>query len=253
MPGVHGPDCPPRSKRRLFAVLPDGWQRTDLPETVGRCTCPNRTTRRPAWRSTGRTLGTRWQRATCRRSARLPGRPAPVARLPVEQQEDATIGELLTLEARLTYRQDETTRKRWVRLLYQGRTQIRLVAEGSSGGAVRLLGVDVRDGVPVRSASGTGGPRRRGGVGRDPVRKRTPTSCPGRSNLLDRGHPAAPVGLPYPGRSDGPRSQEVTVRWPSAAGRGRCSDRCPAGRRRPGRARRRRLRRGRGRRTVQVA
>jgi hypothetical protein len=50
----------------------------------------------------------------------------------IEQQEDAAIGALLTLEARLTYRQDEAVRKRWVRLLYQGRTQVRLVAEGSS-------------------------------------------------------------------------------------------------------------------------
>ena len=49
----------------------------------------------------------------------------------IEQQEDTAIGALLTLEARLTYRDGDATRKRWVRLLYQGRTQVRLVAEGS--------------------------------------------------------------------------------------------------------------------------
>ena len=72
-------------------------------------------------------------RATCRRSgaASWPACASCPAAASSSRRTTA-IGELLTLEARLTYRQDEATRKRWVRLLYQGRAQIRLVAEGSS-------------------------------------------------------------------------------------------------------------------------
>jgi hypothetical protein len=52
----------------------------------------------------------------------------------VESREAEAIGEdrLITMEARHTYREGEAIRKRWVRLLYSGRTQVRLVAQGSS-------------------------------------------------------------------------------------------------------------------------
>jgi hypothetical protein len=50
----------------------------------------------------------------------------------VEMRDDFAIGTLLGVEAVLTYREGETTRKRWVRLLYQGSTQVRLIAQGAT-------------------------------------------------------------------------------------------------------------------------
>jgi hypothetical protein len=50
----------------------------------------------------------------------------------VETCQAEAVGELLTLEARHTFRDGEATRKRWARLLYQGRTQVRLIAQGAS-------------------------------------------------------------------------------------------------------------------------
>jgi hypothetical protein len=46
---------------------------------------------------------------------------------------DATaIGRLVTLEAHQTYRDGDRVRKRWVRLLYQGTVQVRLIAQAAS-------------------------------------------------------------------------------------------------------------------------
>lgn len=50
----------------------------------------------------------------------------------LESSEAESIGSLITLEARHTFRQDDSTRKRWVRLLYHGTTQVRLVAQAAS-------------------------------------------------------------------------------------------------------------------------
>jgi hypothetical protein len=50
----------------------------------------------------------------------------------LESHEGEAIGQLLTMEARHTYRDGPHTRKRWVRVLYQGTVQVRLVAQGSS-------------------------------------------------------------------------------------------------------------------------
>jgi hypothetical protein len=50
----------------------------------------------------------------------------------LEHIEADSIAELLTLEARLTFRDGESVRKRWVRLLYQGHTQLRLIAQAAS-------------------------------------------------------------------------------------------------------------------------
>jgi hypothetical protein len=60
---------------------------------------------------------------------------AGLRRLPhvtLEHQEDYAIGNLVGLEARYTFRDGEAVRKRWVRLLYQGSTQVRLVAQGAT-------------------------------------------------------------------------------------------------------------------------
>ena len=50
----------------------------------------------------------------------------------IEQHDAEVVGELLTLEARFTFYDGVAARKRWVRLLYQGRTQVRLIAQGAS-------------------------------------------------------------------------------------------------------------------------
>src|SRR5215212_11005071 len=114
-------------------LLPDGWQRTDLPDDGGTLYRPDPEDPTTGLEVHGRNVGTDVQARDLPAIRRgfLTGLRQLTA-CQVEQEEAEAIGQLLTLEARVTYRQDETTRKRWVRLLYQGRTQIRLVAEGSS-------------------------------------------------------------------------------------------------------------------------
>ena len=114
-------------------LLPDGWQRTDLPENGGTLYTPDQDDPTTGLEVSGQDLGTE-----------VHARDLPAIRrgfltglrqlsgCQIEQQEDSAIGGLLTLEARLTYQDGAATRKRWVRLLYQARTQIRMVAEGSS-------------------------------------------------------------------------------------------------------------------------
>jgi hypothetical protein len=50
----------------------------------------------------------------------------------IESRESEAVGALISLEARHTYRDGAAIRKRWVRLLYQGRTQVRLIAQAAS-------------------------------------------------------------------------------------------------------------------------
>jgi hypothetical protein len=114
-------------------LLPDGWHRTDLPDNGGTLYQPDQNDPTTGLEVNGLKLGSEIQPRdlpTIRRGFLAGLRQLPSCQ--VEQQEDAAIGGLLTLEARLTYRQEESIRKRWVRLLYQGQTQIRLVAEGST-------------------------------------------------------------------------------------------------------------------------
>jgi hypothetical protein len=47
----------------------------------------------------------------------------------VEGVEAETVGKLITMEARHTFRDGRARRKRWVRLLYQGTVQVRLIAQ----------------------------------------------------------------------------------------------------------------------------
>ena len=114
-------------------LLPDGWQRLDLPAGGGTLYTPDPADPTTGLEVGGRRLGTAVHARdlpTLRRGFLQGLRGLPESR--IEHQEDAAIGDLLTLEARLTYRQGEETRKRWVRLLYQGQAQVRLLAEGSS-------------------------------------------------------------------------------------------------------------------------
>jgi hypothetical protein len=50
----------------------------------------------------------------------------------VEHQEDYAIGALVGLEARHAFRDGRVRRRRWVRLLYQGTIQVRLIAQGAT-------------------------------------------------------------------------------------------------------------------------
>jgi len=114
-------------------LVPDGWRRTDLPESGGTLYTPDPDDPTTGLEVGGQDLGTDVVAGDLRAVRR--GFLSGLRRLPgcrIEQQEDAAVGSLLTLEARLTYRDGEMTRKRWVRLLYQGRAQLRMVAEGSS-------------------------------------------------------------------------------------------------------------------------
>ena len=114
-------------------LVPDGWQRMDLPDSGSTLYQPDPNDPTTGLEVGGQDLGTEVHARDLRAVRR--GFLAGLRQLPgcqIEQQEDTAIGPLLTLEARLTYRDGESTRKRWVRLLYQGRTQIRMVAEGSS-------------------------------------------------------------------------------------------------------------------------
>ena len=114
-------------------LLPDGWQRANVPETGGALYTPDPADPTTGLEVSGQRLGTTVRArdlAAIRRGFFQGLRQLPECQ--IERQEATGVGELLTLEARLTYRQDEAVRKRWVRLLYQGKTQIRLLAEGSS-------------------------------------------------------------------------------------------------------------------------
>ena len=114
-------------------LLPDGWQRLDLPDNGDTLYTPDQDDPTTGLEVSGQDLGTEVQardlpairRGFLNGLRQLPG-------CQIEQLEDTAIGALLTLEARLTYRDGEAIRKRWVRLLYQGHAQIRLLAEGSS-------------------------------------------------------------------------------------------------------------------------
>jgi hypothetical protein len=114
-------------------LLPDGWQRHDLPDTSGTLYTPDEADPTTGLELSGQDLGTEVQARDLPAIRR--GFLEGIRQLPgceIEQQEDTAIGALVTLEARLTYRDGEGTRKRWVRLLYQGTKQVRLLAEGSN-------------------------------------------------------------------------------------------------------------------------
>ncbi len=52
--------------------------------------------------------------------------------LQIEWQDAWVAGALIGLEAKYTFQEGEATRKRWVRLLYDGRRQFHVVAQGAS-------------------------------------------------------------------------------------------------------------------------
>jgi hypothetical protein len=116
-------------------LLPDGWTKLELESEHGSGVVflPDPADEATSFSLEGRDLGLKVGRRDLRalESGFLAGlRQLPGAEL--ERHEAEAVGQLITMEARLTFREGEALRKRWVRLLYQGRVQLRLVGQGSS-------------------------------------------------------------------------------------------------------------------------
>jgi hypothetical protein len=115
-------------------LVPDGWQRLDLHGSrSGVFYAPD-----PHGLLTGlaieaQDLGTPVQAAdlAALRNGLLAG-ARTLSGCTIEHHETEVIDELLTLEARFTFYDGVIVRKRWVRLLYQGRNQVRLIAQGAT-------------------------------------------------------------------------------------------------------------------------
>jgi hypothetical protein len=115
-------------------LVPDGWQRLDLSGSdTGVFFAPDPHDPLTGLAIDARDLGTQVRPADLPglRSGMLSG-VRRLANCRIERHEAEAVGQLLTLEAVYTFRDAELVRKRWVRLLYQGRTQLRLVAQAAS-------------------------------------------------------------------------------------------------------------------------
>jgi hypothetical protein len=123
-----------RDPRFNFAlVLPDGWSQLDVLDGTDVFYTPD-----PADPQTGLAIEAH-ELSTVVRAGDLPalrrGFLAGLRQLPasrIERREAEAVGALITLEARHTFRDGECIRKRWVRLLYQDRIQVRLIAQAAS-------------------------------------------------------------------------------------------------------------------------
>jgi len=114
-------------------LVPDDWYLLELEGGSGVLYAPDRNDPLTGLAVEGRDLGTKVRPADLPtlRSGFLRGlRKLPGSR--IEHHEAQAIGQLITLEARHTYRDGDALRKRWVRLLYQGRVQVRLVAQAAT-------------------------------------------------------------------------------------------------------------------------
>jgi hypothetical protein len=122
-------------RHRCSLLVPEGWTKLELESEHGSGTVflPDPADEATSFSLEGRDLGLKVGRRdlAALRSGFLTG----LGQLPGVEllaQEAEAIGRLITMEARLTFREGEATRKRWVRLLYQGRVQLRLIAQGAS-------------------------------------------------------------------------------------------------------------------------
>jgi hypothetical protein len=115
-------------------LVPDGWQRLDLlRSSAGIFFAPEPHNLLTGLAIEALDLGT-------------PVRPADLAALRegcfagvrglsgcnIEQHEAEAVGDLITIEVRFTFNDGVAVRKRWLRLLYQGQTQVRLVAQAAT-------------------------------------------------------------------------------------------------------------------------
>ena len=120
---------------RCSLLIPDGWRKLPLESERGEGVVwrPDREDEATSFSLEGRDLGLvvgpRDLRAL--RSGFVKGlRQLPDCALELEEAE--AVGQLITMEARLTFREGEARRQRWIRLLYHDRVQLRLIAQGSS-------------------------------------------------------------------------------------------------------------------------
>ena len=114
-------------------LLPDGWHQFELEAGDGVFFAPMADDRLTGLEVAGRDLGTDVEPGDLAVIER--GFLAGLRQLPgcqIESHEAEAISRLLTLEARLTFRDGDVVRKRWVRQLYQGRVQVRVVAQGAT-------------------------------------------------------------------------------------------------------------------------
>jgi len=124
----HDPDF------HFVLLVPDGWRRLDLRgSSSGVFYAPDPKDLLTGLAIEAQDLGTPVQPADlpALRSGLLGG-VRGLSGCSIEQHEAEVVGELLTLEARFAFYDGVVARKRWVRLLYQGRTQVRLIAQGAS-------------------------------------------------------------------------------------------------------------------------
>jgi hypothetical protein len=114
-------------------LVPDGWQSWPLEGESGTLYAPEADDRHTSLSVSARDLGTAvgpGDLPTLRRGFVAGLRQVPGSR--IEGLEAEAVGQLVTMEARQTFREEGALRKRWVRLAYQGRVQVRLVAQGST-------------------------------------------------------------------------------------------------------------------------
>ncbi|HEY3062010.1 MAG TPA: hypothetical protein VGL99_23785 [Chloroflexota bacterium] len=121
-------------QRLGFSVLiPDGWVRLDVEGSPGAFFAPDPADLTTGMAVEGRDLGTEvspTDLASLRRGFLRGLRE--LSECHIESRSAEAVGALITMEARHTYKDGHALRKRWVRLLYQGRTQVRLIAQAAS-------------------------------------------------------------------------------------------------------------------------
>lgn len=115
--------------------VPDGWHRlgVDGEEGTGVLYAPSIDDSFTSISVVGRDLGVEARAADLpdlRAGFRRGLRQFPKSR--VESVEAESVGSLITIEGRHTYPDGGATRKRWVRLLYQGTLLVRIVAQATS-------------------------------------------------------------------------------------------------------------------------
>jgi hypothetical protein len=123
---------------RYSFLYPEGWHRFELASDGGQGVifAPSPDDVATSFSAEARDLGTPVVAADLPALRR--GFLAGLRRLPgssVEHREDYAAGELIGLEARHHFREGAARRTRWVRLLYQGMTQVRLIAQGATAEA----------------------------------------------------------------------------------------------------------------------
>ncbi|HEV8635019.1 MAG TPA: hypothetical protein VG370_12355 [Chloroflexota bacterium] len=114
-------------------LIPEGWHRLPLEGEAGALFAPDPADLHTSLSVSARDLGLAVAPSDLPtlRSGFVAGlRRVPGSRL--ERIEAEAVGQLITMEARQTFREGDAPRTRWIRLAYQGSTQVRLVAQGSS-------------------------------------------------------------------------------------------------------------------------